>query len=98
MNPEAVAVLIPVVLFGGFFAWMIARTVSKAYTAKLQVGNLAGAVGEARQEELATEVEQLRREVAELAERVDFTERLLAKARDAEPGKLAPGERRTGST
>jgi hypothetical protein len=28
---------------------------------------------------LAESVEQLRREVAELAERVDFTERLLAK-------------------
>jgi len=40
----------------------------------------------------------VRREVAELAERVDFTERLLAKGRDGEAGKLAPGERRTGST
>jgi hypothetical protein len=98
MNPEALAVLIPVVLFGGFFSWMIARTLSKAYTAKLQGGSQAGAVGEARQEELATALDELRREVAELAERVDFTERLLAKTRDGEPGKLAPGERRMGST
>src|SRR3989442_530710 len=44
------------------------------------------------------ELEQLRHEVAELAERVDFTERLLAKGRDGETGKLAPGERRTAST
>ena len=43
-------------------------------------------------------VEELRREVAELAERADFTERLLAKARDGEAGKLGPGERRTAST
>jgi len=98
MNPEAVAVLIPVVLFGGFFSWMIARTVSKAYTAKLQAGGQAGTTGEARQEELAAALEEVRREVAELAERVDFTERLLAKGRDGEAGKLAPGERRTGST
>ncbi|PYO41169.1 MAG: hypothetical protein DMD33_14905 [Gemmatimonadetes bacterium] len=97
MNPDAVAVLIPVVLFGGFFAWMIARTVSKAYTAKLQGGNQAGAAGEAKHEELAAGLEELRREVAELAERVDFTERLLAKTRDGE-GKLPAGERRTGST
>src|SRR5436309_1483677 len=63
MNPDAVAVLIPVVLFGGFFAWMIARTVSKAYTAKLQGGNQAGAAGVAKHEELAAGLEELRREV-----------------------------------
>ena len=97
MNPDAVFVLIPVVLFGGFFAWMIARTLSKAYTAKLQEGSQS-AVGAVRQEELVAGLEDLRREVAELAERVDFTERLLAKARDGDAGKLAPGDRRTGST
>jgi len=88
MNPEAIAVLIPVVLFGGFFAWMIARTVSKAYSAKLQAGSQTGTAGEARQEELAAALEDLRREVAELAERVDFTERLLAKQHEGQ--KLAP--------
>ncbi len=95
MNPEAVAVLIPIVAIGGFFGLMIVRTLSKAYTAKLQAGNQAGAGSEARQEELAAtveelrrEVEELRREVAELAERVDFTERLLAKQHDGQ--KLAP--------
>ena len=98
MNPDAVFVFIPVVLFGGFFAWMIARTLSKAYTARLQQGSPAGVVGAARQEELAADLEQLRHEVAELAERVDFAERLLAKGREGEPGKLAPGERRTAST
>ena len=98
MNPDAVFVLIPVVLFGGFFAWMIARTVSRAYTAKLQAGSQAGPALEARHEELAGALDEVRREVAELAERVDFAERLLAKARDGEAGKLGPGERRTGST
>ena len=98
MNPEAVAVLIPIVLFGGFFSWLIVRTLSKAYTAKLQAGSGASPALEARQEELTTGLEELRREVAELAERVDFAERLLAKARDGEGGKLGPGERRTAST
>jgi hypothetical protein len=98
MNPEALVVLIPVVAIGGFFALMITRTVSRAYTAKLQAGSQAGPALEARQEELATALEELRRESAELAERVDFTERLLAKGRDGEAGKLGPGERRTGST
>ena len=98
MNPEAVAVLIPIVIFGGFFSWLIARTVSKAYTAKLQAGSGAAPALEARQEELMTGLEELRREVAEFAERVDFAERLLAKGRDGEGGKLGPGERRTAST
>ena len=98
MNPEAVAVLIPIVLFGGFFSWLIVRTLSKAYTAKLQAGGEAGPALESKHEDLAAGLEELRREVAELAERVDFTERLLARGREVEGGKLAPGERRTGTT
>ncbi|OLB08600.1 MAG: hypothetical protein AUH06_02060 [Gemmatimonadetes bacterium 13_2_20CM_69_27] len=87
MNPEAVAVLIPITAIGGFFALMIVRTLSKVYTAKLQAhGQVPGA--DARHEELAATVEELRREVAELAERVDFTERLLAKQHEGQ--KLAP--------
>ncbi len=88
MNPEALAVLIPIVAIGGFFALMIVRTFTKAYTAKLQAGSQVGPALEARQEEVATALEELRREVAELAERVDFTERLLAKNREGE--RLGP--------
>ena len=65
-----------------------------------QVSQLQGQVpgADARHAELVAAVDELRREVAELAERVDFTERLLAKGRDGEAGKLGPGERRTAST
>jgi hypothetical protein len=38
--------------------------------------------GDAGQEDVRAALEQVRREVAELAERVDFTERLLAKPGD----------------
>ena len=38
---------------------------------------------------LTEEVQQVRREIAELAERVDFAERLLAKQRD--PQRVGPG-------
>jgi hypothetical protein len=96
MNAGELGVLIPIVAVGGFFAWMIALTLSKTYQAKLKAQ--APAVGAAGQDEVLAAVDELRREVAELAERVDFTERLLAKARDAEAGKLGPGERRTAST
>jgi len=39
-------------------------------------------------EEVVQELQQMRREVAELGERMDFTERLLAKQREAD--RLAP--------
>lgn len=43
-----------------------------------------------QREELLDAIDGLRREVAELAERVDFTERLLA--RRSEPGALPRGD------
>src|SRR2546425_9619752 len=88
MNPEAVAVLIPIVAIGGFFALMIVRTFTKAYTAKLQAGSQAGPAHEARQGELAAALEDLRRGVAELAETGDFSERPLAQRREGE--RLGP--------
>lgn len=39
----------------------------------------------AQDPELIAEVDQLRREVSELQERMDFTERLLAREREARP-------------
>jgi hypothetical protein len=96
MGAAELGVLIPIVAVGGFFGWMIAITLSKAYTAKLKAQSQTP--GGPAQEEVLAAVEELRREVAELAERVDFTERLLAKARDGDVGKLAPGDRRTGSS
>src|SRR2546425_2018866 len=90
MNPEAVAVLIPIVAIGGFFALMIVRTFTKAYTAKLQAGSQAGPAHEARQEELAAALEDLRREVAELAGRADFTAPLLPKRREGERVRPPP--------
>ena len=95
MNAGELGVLIPIIAVGGFFAWMIALTLSKTYTAKLKAQSQS--VAGAGHEETLAAVEELRREVAELAERVDFTERLLAKARDAD-GKLPAGEGRRGST
>src|SRR5438105_301584 len=106
MNPEAVAVLIPIVIFGGFFSWLIARTVSKAYTAKLQAGSGAS-VGEALAERirhrspgrwavaredpqrvaaLEEQVSHLQEQVGELAERLDFAERMLAERRERKLG------------
>jgi hypothetical protein len=79
-----IALLIPIVAVGGFFAWMITLSpVGKAYADKLRGHKGPTGDGEG-QEELLESVEQLRREVAELAERVDFTERLLGQQRGGE--------------
>jgi hypothetical protein len=86
MNPDTLALLIPIIAVGGFFGWMIALAASKAYLAKLKAQSPPG-VG-AEHEELVAAVHALRQEVAELAERVDFTERLLKKPREGE--RLAP--------
>lgn len=96
MNPATLGVLIPIVAIGGFFGWMISLSLSKAYMAKLKAQTQAG--GAAGQEDVLAAIDALRHEVTELAERVDFTERLLAKGRDMEAGKLPPGDRRTAST
>jgi len=74
---DVLALFIPIVAVGGFFAWMIALSpVGKAFAERLKHGPQQVGTGE-DQAELVESVEQLRREVAELAERVDFTERLL---------------------
>lgn len=77
MNPGMIGVFIPIVAVGGFFAWMIALSpVGKALAERLLHGPQPHGTGP-EHAELADTVEELRREVAELAERVDFTERLL---------------------
>ena len=78
------ALLIPIISVAGFFAWMLAISpVGKAYAERLRHTAKASADG-ADPEEVLAAVDQLRREVAELAERVDFTERLLAQTRAGE--------------
>jgi uncharacterized protein YlxW (UPF0749 family) len=81
---DILALCIPIVAVGGFFAWMIALSpVGKAFAERLKHSPSAGGATE-DQAELVESVEQLRREVAELAERVDFTERLLGQQKAGE--------------
>jgi len=95
MDAGAIAVLIPIVAVGGFFTWMISLSpLGKAFAERLRHGPVPPPQGSAEREELAATVDALRQEVAELAERVDFTERLLTKAREAE--RLSPPDRVSG--
>lgn len=86
-----IALMIPIVAVGGFFAWMIALSpIGKAWAERLRHGVVPprGAGAGQENEEVIEALDQLRREVAELAERVDFTERLLGQQRGAD--RLAP--------
>lgn len=81
IDPGVIGVFIPIIAVGGFFAWMIALSpIGKALAERLLHGPRP-AGGAPEHAELLEGVEQLRREVAELAERVDFTERLLGQQR-----------------
>jgi hypothetical protein len=85
MDADAIAVLIPIIAVGGFFAWMISLSpLGKALAERLKHGPVPRGGTREDQAELAGSVEELRREVAELAERVDFTERLLGQQRVSE--------------
>src|SRR5438876_9894009 len=95
MDPRELAVLIPVIAIGGFFGTASVLILSRAYTAKLKAQSQAG--GAAAHDDVLAAGEELRREVAELAERVDFAERLLAKAGYGEAGEMGPGAKPTGS-
>ena len=72
-------------VFGGGF-WVLAPIASAL--AKRIAGGGARAADPGEVEELKNELRLTRQEVAELAERVDFTERLLAK--QSAPQRLAP--------
>jgi hypothetical protein len=77
-NPGMIGVFIPIIAVGGFFAWMISLSpLGKALAERLRHGPLPPGRTSEDQTELVESVEQLRREVAELAERVDFTERII---------------------
>jgi len=82
----AMALIIPIVAVGGFFLWMISLSpVGKAYAEKLR-GKTAQSAGTGDNEHVLEELELLRHEVAELSERMDFAERMLAKGREQRQG------------
>jgi hypothetical protein len=90
IDPEGILAI--TFIFGGGSLFLLAMSpVGKALADRIRHGSRPVGPGEPDPGVLA-ELEQLRQDVTELQERVDFTERLLAqKAASA----LPPGEERT---
>jgi hypothetical protein len=73
-------------IFGGGTLFLL----SISPVGKALADRLRGRVGPAQDPELLAEVDALRQEVAELHERVDFTERILSESHDRK--ELGKGE------
>jgi hypothetical protein len=89
-------ILAIVFLFGGgTFAALSFSPIGRAVADRIRGKSLGGG-GELRaeladhKEALGQDLEAVRREVAELAERLDFAERLLAKGREGQ--RIGPGQ------
>jgi hypothetical protein len=84
-------VFLSVVAMVGFalLAFPLVRALSERIRPRIDVGIKDEFQG--LRDDVLTELRDIRREVAELGERVDFTERLLAKQRD--PDRLVRGDR-----
>jgi ubiquinone biosynthesis protein UbiJ len=77
-GPEAVAAFM---FFGGTF-WVL-RPVAAALAKRIAGEHRRAGIGPDERDEILNELQQVRHEVAELAERMDFAERLLAKPRES---------------
>ncbi|HYS20831.1 MAG TPA: hypothetical protein VEO73_07065 [Gemmatimonadales bacterium] len=82
-GPEAAVAVF--MLCGGF--WVV-RPVAAAIAKRIAGEHRPAAPDPHEREVVAEELQELRREMTELQERVDFAERLLARQRD--PERLAP--------
>lgn len=79
-GPEMIAA---VVFFGGLFT--VLRPVATAVAKRISGEHRHAGIDSGERDEILNELQAVRQEVAELAERVDFTERLLARHQDALP-------------
>ena len=76
-GPEAVAAFM---FFGGAF-WVL-RPVAAAVAKRIAGEHRRPGMDREERDEILGELQQVRHELAELAERMDFAERLLAKPRE----------------
>jgi len=96
MSPEAAKTLGIVLVMVTAFLSAVLYPIARAYARRLE-GSAANAALREELADISAQVDQLRQgqeRMAELEERVDFAERMLAQRVGAEPARLEPGERR----
>lgn len=76
-GPEAVAAFM---FFGGAF-WVL-RPIGAAVAKRIAGEHRKPRIDDADRDEILSELQEVRHEVAELAERMDFAERMLAKPKN----------------
>jgi len=89
MHPEEVFLGVVAMVGFALLAYPLVRALSERIRPRVDAGIKDEVQG--LREDVLTELRDMRREVAELGERMDFTERLLAKQRD--PERLGRGDR-----
>ena len=89
MQPEEVILSVIAMAGFGLLAFPLVRAIAERIRPRIDTGIKDEILG--LREDVLTELRDMRREVSELGERVDFAERLLAKQRD--PDRLARGDR-----
>lgn len=87
MDDNSMAVAIVALIAGGTVLSFLAFHFGRAFAERIRNPARADAL-KALRDELSGELHQLRGDVSELAERLDFAERLLAKEREA--ARLGP--------
>jgi len=88
MDDNTMAVSVAAILVSGFVLSVLLFHVGRAWAERIRHKGGQPLPAGPEQDVLASDLQQMRRELAELSERVDFTERLLAKQREGE--RLAP--------
>ena len=88
MNPESIAAFtVPMFVFGIPLAWVIFNGWQKVVRLRIEEAKARSGIegtDHAAVEGLRADVDQLRNELSEVHERLDFAERLLATGRDRE--------------
>ena len=82
MGAFEIMVVSMTVVIGGFLVLFTVTPMGRAITDRIR-----GRTDPMLRDEMLGEIQALRAEIAELAERVDFHERLLARDRSALPGR-----------
>ena len=80
MHPEEVFLSLVAMVGFGLLAFPLVRAVAERIRPRIDAGIRDEVQG--LRDDVLTELRDMRREIGELGERVDFTERLLAKQRD----------------